>query len=318
MQIHDHHVSDEELLLIADGEVSECRNSARAHFETCTDCKTRAAQMETVLIETARATRSRLDADLPSIAGPRAELQSRLAKMSTCNTGFWRRFAVSNTCAAQALCTAAIAIALVLSGVLTFQHFTALGSVRSVLPSDLEVLPNGAFTPGAVRRVSLDQVCSVPHEEVIKAVPPAERERVFAEYGISTTQSGQYEMDYLIAPGLGGDDDIRNLWPEPYKPAKWNAHRKDALEERLHQMVCSRQLDLSVAQQAIATNWIAAYRKYVQISPSNEESDDTSFPLGKAGLKIFAKMIGAYIAPFLFPLRCTSVLPATDPAKLTW
>ena len=37
---------------------------------------------------------------------------------------------------------------------------------------------------------------------------------------------------------------------------------KDALEEHLHQMVCSGQLDLSTAQRDIATDWIAAYKKY--------------------------------------------------------
>jgi hypothetical protein len=42
----------------------------------------------------------------------------------------------------------------------------------------------------------------------------------------------------------------------------WNSRVKDALEERLHEMVCSGQLDLTTAQHDIATDWIAAYRKY--------------------------------------------------------
>jgi hypothetical protein len=33
----------------------------------------------------------------------------------------------------------------------------------------------------------------------------------------------------------------------------WNAHVKDALEERLQAMVCAGRLDLSTAQRAIAT-----------------------------------------------------------------
>ncbi|MGB6727402.1 MAG: hypothetical protein WBE74_16040, partial [Terracidiphilus sp.] len=85
---------------------------------------------------------------------------------------------------------------------------------------------------------------------------------------ISVAQSDEYEVDYLITPGLGGDDDIRNLWPEPYHSATWNSHLKDELEERLHEMVCSDQLDLSVAQNAIASNWIAAYQKYVAATQS--------------------------------------------------
>ena len=88
------------------------------------------------------------------------------------------------------------------------------------------------------------------------------RQEVFREYGIGSTQPDDYEVDYLIAPGLGGVGDIHNLWPEPSTSASWNAHVKDALEERLHEMVCAGQLDLPTAQRDIATDWIAAYKKY--------------------------------------------------------
>jgi hypothetical protein len=37
---------------------------------------------------------------------------------------------------------------------------------------------------------------------------------------------------------------------------------KDRLENRLHQMVCAGELDLTTAQQAIASDWIAAYKRY--------------------------------------------------------
>jgi hypothetical protein len=42
----------------------------------------------------------------------------------------------------------------------------------------------------------------------------------------------------------------------------WNARVKDELEDRLRQMVCDGSLDLTEAQREIATNWIAAYKKY--------------------------------------------------------
>jgi hypothetical protein len=71
-----------------------------------------------------------------------------------------------------------------------------------------------------------------------------------------------YEVDYLITPELGGTTDIRNLWPEPYYDTAWNAHVKDQLEERLHEMVCRGDVDLATAQQDISKDWIAAYRKY--------------------------------------------------------
>ena len=38
---------------------------------------------------------------------------------------------------------------------------------------------------------------------------------------------------------------------------------KDAPEERLHWLVVSRRLNLKEAQKAIATDWVAAYQRYV-------------------------------------------------------
>jgi hypothetical protein len=161
-------------------------------------------------------------------------------------------------------------------GLLAFRHFTTTSAIPS-LQSNQGLLPNQTFTPGAARQASLGEICSMAHEEVVKAVSPEMRQRVFAEYGIPVAQSDKYEVDYLITPGLGGEEDVRNLWPQPYDVATWNAHTKDVLEERLHEMVCSHQLDLSVAQAAIATNWIAAYQKYVGAAPAKGADVKASF-----------------------------------------
>jgi len=129
--------------------------------------------------------------------------------------------------------------------------------------AESSMIPDPTLTPGAVRRVVLNDVCSMAHEEVVRNVPDSLRQQVFEEYGIVNPRAQDYEIDYLIAPGLGGADDIHNLWPEPSRTSAWNAHVKDALEERLHQLVCDGQLDLPTAQQAIARDWIAAYKKYL-------------------------------------------------------
>lgn len=87
------------------------------------------------------------------------------------------------------------------------------------------------------------------------------RSAVFREYGLADARPEDYEVDYLISPALGGTASIGNLWPEPYSTV-WNAHVKDALEKRLHQMVCNGQIPLATAQHDISTDWIAAYKKY--------------------------------------------------------
>src|SRR5262249_31667040 len=70
------------------------------------------------------------------------------------------------------------------------------------------------------------------------------------------------EVDHLIPLELGGSNAIKNLWPEPADPTP-GFHQKDALENKLHALVCAGSLDLATAQQAIAANWYSAYVQYV-------------------------------------------------------
>jgi hypothetical protein len=122
-------------------------------------------------------------------------------------------------------------------------------------------IPDRRLTPGAILRVSQPMVCTEPAVNN-KTVPATLREQVFDEYGIQGADPRAYEVDYLITPALGGADDIHNLWPHSSSAGVWNASVKDALEDRLREMVCDGSLELTVAQQEIATNWIAAYKKY--------------------------------------------------------
>jgi hypothetical protein len=59
------------------------------------------------------------------------------------------------------------------------------------------------------------------------------RQEGFQNNGMANAHGSDYEIGYLIAPGLGlgGVEDIHNLWPEPYTSRTWNAQFKDALEE---------------------------------------------------------------------------------------
>ena len=41
------------------------------------------------------------------------------------------------------------------------------------------------------------------------------------------------------------------------------ADDKDALEARIHRLVCGRKVPLAEAQQAMRTDWVSAYRKYI-------------------------------------------------------
>ncbi len=119
------------------------------------------------------------------------------------------------------------------------------------------------MTPGAVLNVADTDVCTPGYSSRVRHVTAQTKREVYAEYGITVHAPGDYEVDHLISLEIGGSNSIKNLWPQSYLTAPWNAHVKDALENRLHRMVCAHTIALKTAQDAIAKDWIAAYRKYV-------------------------------------------------------
>src|SRR5262249_37251526 len=101
----------------------------------------------------------------------------------------------------------------------------------------------------------------------LRAVPAWLKRQAYAEDGTTQYKTGDYEVDHLISPSLEGSNSIRNLWPQSTKTAPWNSYVKDALERKLHKLVCAGQLNLKTAQREIASDWIEAYKKYVGKSP---------------------------------------------------
>jgi hypothetical protein len=138
----------------------------------------------------------------------------------------------------------------------------ALSSVPTIAPSYIAHLPNSNLTPGDVLSVSITDICTPGYSSKVRNVPDSVKTQVYAEYGITSHQPGEYEVDHLISLELGGSNSIKNLWPEPYH-GDLNAHVKDKLENRLHSMVCNGEINLESAQHEIATDWVAAYIKYV-------------------------------------------------------
>ena len=156
-------------------------------------------------------------------------------------------------------------------------------------------LPDSAKTPGVILALVPDEkaancltdlmgdkieiddaitqtmICTRGYSKCIRNVSSAVKRAVYKSYGmpdgphtgICDTEQG-CEIDHLISIELGGANDRKNLWPEPFEELRFNAHVKDKLENFLHAQVCNGgKMTLKAAQKEISTNWIDAYRRLV-------------------------------------------------------
>jgi hypothetical protein len=231
------HLSDQEMLLVLDGEMSGAQ--VEAHLAECWTCRARKQEIENAIAEYVRLPKPQL----PPAEGPRALLKAQLAQLGHGNTGWQNWWLAAGICA------------VLITGVLIGQFWRQSTRVMAV------TVPDPKLTPGATLLLGAEEVCRASSAKN-KVVPAALQRRVFEAYGIRHAEPRAYEVDYLITPALGGADDIHNLWPQPYSDTVWNAQVKDDLEDHLRALVCEGKLDLTTAQREIAGNWIDAYKKY--------------------------------------------------------
>jgi len=236
------HIPDDELLALLDAELAPDRaRAANAHLAVCDQCRARRAGFETAMNGLLGALPNKIDNSAAAHERARKRLLAQMAAAPERRAPAripWR------VLAAAAACLAGVAVSTV--------------TVRADGPR-----PNATLTPGDARPITSAEACRVSSAVVVvKDIPVETQRQVFQAYGINPAQPGEFEVDYLITPDLGGTASVRNLWPQPYS-ARWNARQKDQLEERLHEMVCSGRMDVATAQREIAADWIGAYRKFV-------------------------------------------------------
>jgi hypothetical protein len=258
MKNEDSHLSDQQVLLALEGELSSREeNLVQSHLHACWKCRVRRQELGNAIVDFVRIHQQSLDARIPPGGGPRALLKARIAQLSAAETRWrWERFTVFRGLASVgAICALLVFATLFVVRSNTVRHHA------SPAKSWIVSIPDSRLTPGAALLLTRSAVCAESNTKN-RRVSAAVQKKVFEEYGISGVDPRAYEVDYLVTPALGGADDIHNLWPHSYSATKWNARVKDELEDRLRGMVCDGSLDLTEAQQEIASNWIAAYKKY--------------------------------------------------------
>jgi hypothetical protein len=130
--------------------------------------------------------------------------------------------------------------------------------------------PDRRCSPGAYdSKLTAVVICSPNFRTgTIRNVPQSEKFQVESEYGIRPGYYGHtIEIDHIVPLELGGSNVIANLFPEPGS-GRANYHDKDALENRLHDLVCAGAITLERARRGIATNWEALYRDVFGSAPA--------------------------------------------------
>jgi hypothetical protein len=258
------HISDAELLLISEGEVSPRRAALVCeHLDACGACRERLKNLQRIASDVFRAYHVELDPALPSETAARSALRTQLRELSA---GSQHSSWLARIPQMIDLRTSAYVCGMLLLTAIGIKALhREVGPTGAASHSEFAsgpVVPDARLTPGAAQFISIGQICTLESPAENSKISPDVKKMVFHEYGMDGAPAQNYEVDHLITPALGGTDDIRNLWPEPYASTEWNAHVKDELENRLHELVCDGKLDLPTAQHDIASNWISAYQKY--------------------------------------------------------
>jgi hypothetical protein len=259
----DSHPSDQDLLSAVDGELQRDRaNQVKAHLESCWQCRTRTQDIERLIADFIHL-RGSSKLELPPPDGAKSILRLRISELEAASRPTLGEQLVAVILNRRYAAFALVGLAGVLIGMLVLNPEYLR---KRQVSSDILVrsIPDPQLTPGATLPVTKADVCAAGTIEAARIVPTAVASEVFAAYGINKPEPRAYEVDYLITPALGGSDNVRNFWPQPYRNTLWNAHIKDALEDHLRRLVCEGRIDLVTAQSEIAHDWIGAYKKYFQ------------------------------------------------------
>jgi hypothetical protein len=257
--LNEAHLSDEDLLLFSDHELP-LREAAivRRHVARCEPCRGRLVEFEKASDCVGDLHEQEVRAQA-SHAFPRDLLKARLSEASA--HARRSRSVIFGWGMTRQLASACLALILVVGGAWAIRHIAGQPSGSDASMAEVLALPRKTLTPGSTRAVRMADLCSNQNPDNDPPVSPLLEQAVFNEYGVPPASKENYELDYLITPALGGSGNIQNLWPQPYS-STWNAHVKDQLEDHLHELVCQGKLQLTTAQSDIASDWIAAYKRY--------------------------------------------------------
>lgn len=139
--------------------------------------------------------------------------------------------------------------------------------------------PDRRLTPGMAATVTREEVLRKGYTLDARHVSDATKWEVLVRYRLASGGFDRaklsallktYEIDHFVSLELGGANDIRNLWPQPYvlsvKGENLGARQKDVVETGLHRLLRGG-LTLQQVQAVIRKDWVRAYHQLAAHQP---------------------------------------------------
>ena len=132
-----------------------------------------------------------------------------------------------------------------------------LVALGGLITDHSKLYPNTKLTPGAMAtQWTIQDICQNGTGKYRK-VPESLKKEVAKEYGLTYPQpTGKIEIDHWYPLGIGGSNDIANLWAMPAP----QFHEKDVVEAYLNKQVCAQKMTVYDAQKII-NNWYPFWQK---------------------------------------------------------
>lgn len=124
------------------------------------------------------------------------------------------------------------------------------------------VAPNPDVTTETIKQT----ICVAGYAKSVRpssSYTNAVKAKLLREAGLDASRMSDFELDHIVPLALGGHPrKLANLALQPWD-GEHGAERKDALEIRLHSLVCRGEVPLNEAQVCIANDWEACAAQYM-------------------------------------------------------
>jgi hypothetical protein len=133
-----------------------------------------------------------------------------------------------------------------------------------------QAIPTAVLNPDVTPATLTQTVCRPGYTKTVRpstSFTNGIKKRLLREQGLDfEVDKGSYELDHIVPLALGGHPrNLNNLMLQPWEGPN-SAKRKDRLEVKLQCLVCGGDVALDAAQEAIWSDWRAAYAVYARMA----------------------------------------------------